>query len=331
MMQSCPPTARGSSAGSLAVWVQLDQIEIGDGTGLKTFHSDRDVLHMKQHFIPQFLLRAWSATNMDRKIEVFRLDKPNFPSKRMSPKSTAYEEALYSLPNAVSAGVELNPVETETMLAIDCEGAKVLRMLNSSGLKNIEPQELYTWAVFLNSLLFRTPEAVSWLRGRAPNHLRASLAERPEEYISIKEEVDPPRATDFFETYLPGYTEDFGILNLAGVIENKEYIQTLLNMRWSSFDLSGENNHLILADRPCILTAGIDNPDLMVILPIGPHKVFIATREERVVHSIGRLTRKEILTRINEESLKTAKQRIYALNAQPRRFIQNRLTRQKTL
>jgi hypothetical protein len=51
---------------------------------------------MRHHYVPQFLLRAWAETMPDKKVEIHRLDRPDLPSSRHSPKYTAYEENLYA-------------------------------------------------------------------------------------------------------------------------------------------------------------------------------------------------------------------------------------------
>ncbi len=282
---------------------------------------------VKHHFIPQFLLRAWADTKGDKKVEVFQLNLPCHPSSRTNPKFTGYEDNLYTLSKPIVAGVNQQAVEKKLLQRIDSEGARVLRMLSTSGFADLEPKDLGDWAYFIVSLLFRTPDAVSWLRTEAPNHLRASLSDRPEEYESKAEIYDPSTLTDFVEKHLPGYIEDFGMISLDKVICDRDRVQKLLQMKWSLRDFSGQENHLLLADRPCILTTGIDDPDLVIVLPIGPWKMFIAAKDEQVVHSMGRQHPKELLTWINEISLSQAEQRVYARDASPRRFIFNRLTK----
>jgi hypothetical protein len=52
---------------------------------------------MRHHYVPEFLLRSWSETTADKKVEVFRLDLNDLPSNRHVPKYTGYEHDLYAL------------------------------------------------------------------------------------------------------------------------------------------------------------------------------------------------------------------------------------------
>ncbi len=91
--------------------------------------------------------------------------------------------------------------------------------------------------------------------------------------------------------------------------------------------IGAQRNHLLFADRPCIFTTGIDDPDLIVALPIGPWKAFMATKTDRVASIIRQQRPQNLLMQINESSLSQAKQRVYARDASPRCFISNRLTK----
>ena len=84
-------------------------------------------------------------------------------------------------------------------------------------------------------------------------------------------------------------------------------------------------NDLFLADQPCIFTMSIDDADLVIALPIGPRKAFMATKSEHVATIMRRQRPKDLLMRINESSLNQARVRVYARDSSPRRFICNRL------
>ena len=280
---------------------------------------------MKHHFIPQFLLKAWASTTEDKKLEVFRLDLPHFPSSRRTPEYTGYEENLYTLTEPVVADVRQQSAETDFLQCVDSDGARVLHKLNTTGFTDLRPQDQVIWAYFIESLLFRTPDAISWLRDMARNILEASLNENPEEYDTIAETCDPHTLADFVEENFPGYIENFGIMSLGKLVCDQERVDKILRMRWWLLDFSGQKSHLLLADRPCIFTTNIDDPDLIIALPIGPWKAFMATKTDEVANTIGQRRRQDLLMKINESSLSQAKQRVYARDASPRRFIFNRL------
>ena len=282
---------------------------------------------MKHHFVPELLLKSWSDTMTDKRIEVFRLDLPHLPSSRRGPKYTGYEENLYALTRPVVAGVDQQAVETNYLQRIDCEGARVIQNIGSNGLAALTPKDLVDWVFFMMSLRFRTPDAITTLRTEAPIVLKDSLDDRPEEYDAIADTFDPTTFVEYVEKIIPGYIENFGMMSLGKFICDQKYIQIILQMKWLLWDFSGQKNHLLLADRPCVFSTRIDNPDLIVALPINPWKAFVATKTDRVASILRQQQPKDLLMRLNESSLKQAKLRVYACNDSPRRFILNRLAR----
>ena len=283
---------------------------------------------MKHHFIPRFLLKAWADTTKDGKVEAFRLDLKHLPSSRMSPKHTGYEDNLYALTESVVASVEQQAVEKRFLQRIDSDGAGVLRKLNATGFGDVEPHDASSWACFIRSLLLRSPEVASWLRSKAPDVLRASLDERPEEYDSIAESLDPTTLSAFVDSKWPNYTNNYGMMSLGSLICNQQSVRKLLDMKWWLLEFSNHRHHLLLADRPCIVATDIDDPEF-VALPISPWKAFVATKTDRVARDIMYQRPKDLLRQINESSLNQAKQRIYARDASQGRFISNRLAKRK--
>ena len=280
---------------------------------------------MKHHHTPKFLLKAWANTTVDGKIETFCLDLPGHPSSRLTPRSTAYEHDLYALTQPHVAGIEQQSLETDFLQHIDNSAARVLRKLLTTGLAGLTQEDRCDWILFLMSLRQRTPDNALLLKKEGERYLKDSLDERPEEYSAISESSDPTTLGEFTELYVPGLIENFGIMMLRKLITNPEVGDKLLHMTWWLWYFKDQKNHLLLSDRPYIFTSGIDDPDLVVALPLGPKKVFMATKSDRVANIIRHLHPKDLLMRINESSLNQAQKRIYALDRSPHRFICKRV------
>ena len=103
----------------------------------------------------------------------------------------------------------------------------------------------------------------------------------------------------------------------------------MLRMKWRMWDFSYVPYELLLADRPCIFTSGIDEPDLVIALPIAPKKAFMATQSDDVDELMRRQHRRDFARNLNEFSVAQARVRIYAQDQSPARFIRNRLHRHR--
>jgi hypothetical protein len=285
--------------------------------------------NMRHHYIPQFLLRAWAETMPDKKVETFRLDLPHLPSSRHAPKHTGYEENLYALTMPVIAGMEQQAVERHLLRHIDDLAASVMRKLTSTGFTGLTPGDRSDWTRFLMSLRLRQPSIIQQLRTESSEYLEASLTDNPEEYDALAGTGDPPTLVKWTKMKYPGLIENFGMSFFHKLINNPEVGEKILRMKWWLWDFTREQNDLLLADHPCIFTKGIDDPELVIALPIGPRKAFMATKSDHVAAIMRRQRPKDLLTRMNESSLDQARVRLYALDTSPRRFICNRLVRRR--
>lgn len=284
---------------------------------------------MDHHYVPQFLLRGWAESSNDGRVEVFRLDLNHVPSSRKSPKSTGYEPDLYALSRDVVAGMDKQAIEKQFLRHVDNQGALVLQKLLDSGLHSLTSDDRICWARFLMSLRIRQPEIVRMLRDEAAHHLRDALSKQPEQYEELVELKDPPTLIDWTEKHYPGLIENVGLSFFHELVDNPTVGQKILQMRWWLWDFSNAPYELLLADHPCIFTAGIDDASLVICVPISPKKAFMTTQSQGVVDLMRQQQPKELAKRINEFSLTQARVRVYARDDSPARFIRNRRCRTK--
>lgn len=280
---------------------------------------------MKHHYIPQFLLREWSETTSDKKIEVFRRDLAGLPSSRRTPKFTAYEVDLYALSQQGVGSIEKNAVEKQFLRRVDGDAAHVLQKMKHQSIVNLDQDDRINWARFLMSLRIRQPDIVSQLRVEASEGLTAALNTEPERYDEIAGVEDPSTLLEWAEVHYPGLVENFGMTFFHELIDNEDIGRKLLSMIWAYVDLSSQDHDLILSDHPCIFTRGIDDPNLIVALPIGPKEAFIAVNSRKNLEFFQKQRPKILAARINESSVNQVRARAYARNLSPRRFLLNRL------
>ena len=231
---------------------------------------------MRHHYVPQFLLRAWSDGTPDKKIETFRLDLTHLPSSRFTPKHTGYEDDLYALSLPVVASMEQHAVEKHVLQHVDNLAARVRLKMEVSGLKSLSIDERSDWVRFVVSLRLRQPEMVLHLKNDATTHLRKTLRDSPGEYEALAESGEPPTLEEWTEQRFPGLIENFGLSFFHKLIADVDIGEDIFRMKWWLWDFSRTGRKLILADRPCILTSALKSPDCMLALPISPIKAFLA-------------------------------------------------------
>ena len=201
----------------------------------------------------------------------------------------------------------------------------MLHKMKAKGLDSLTEEDQVNWLYFVVLFRWRDPDAISTLDIEGTKHLRSSLNEQPDEYNEIAEASDPPTLVEWTAQNFPGLIENFGKLKLPEMARHPVLAEKVQSMRWWLYNFRDQDNHLLIADRPCIFTTGLDDPDLIIILPLGPRKAFMATKNDHTSDILKQQRPKDLLIRINESSLGQAQKYIWALDDSPRRFIANRL------
>ncbi|MBL8559180.1 MAG: DUF4238 domain-containing protein [Hyphomonadaceae bacterium] len=229
---------------------------------------------MRHHYVPQFLLRPWAEPNADKKVVVYRFDLPELRHSRWAPKAVGYEDDLYALTRERVAGMERHAIENRLLSHIDNAAATVRDKLLSRGLTTLTVEERCDWIRFLVSLRMRQPHMVAALKEGAATELRRSMATDPEEYEVHVGASDPPTLEAWAEQRYPGIVENFGLSFFHELVDSPVVGKKIFDMKWWVWDVASAGSELLLADHPCIFSAGIDDPDLLLAMPISPTKVF---------------------------------------------------------
>ena len=281
---------------------------------------------MDHHFVPKFLLRAWSEGASDGMFQEFRLDIDGLPTKRRVPKATAFKDNLFALTKPEVAGMSQQAIETDLMSRIDNYAAPVRVKMEQHGLKRLSNTERQHWVRFLLSLRVRQPEIISQIRTEGTHNLRQNLLDAPEQYEALAEEDDALTLDEWVEQHYPGLIENFGLSCIPKLVDNREVGTKILYLRWWLWDFCNAKHEPILADNPCIFTGDIDAPELIVALPISPTKAFLATRGDLTAAKLRQQSPSTLVVKLNESSVLQARERVYARTDAPKRFIENRLT-----
>ena len=292
---------------------------------LVAFGKMRGPPEMRHHFVPQFLLRAWSEGANDGTLQEFRIDLEGLPTARRVPKATGFRKDLYALTKLEVAGMSKQAIETNLMSRIDNYAAPVRVKMEQDGLKSLSNMERQDWVRFLMSLKVRQPDVVNQIRMEGARNLRQSLSESPEQYEALAEDDDAPTLEEWAELEYPGLIENFGLSAFPKLVDNGKIGTKILRLRWWIWDFSSAKHELLVSDNPCIFTGDIDAPELIVALPISPTKAFLATRGDRTAERLRQQSPGELVVRLNESSVYQAHERVYARTDAPTRFIANRL------
>jgi hypothetical protein len=185
---------------------------------------------LKQHYVPQFLQKAWAGSN--GKVTTFQLDLPHIPSSELAPEYTGYENDPWSLTKDEILGMKKDAVEKRVFGRIDSDASKVHQLLLNRGLTKLTTGERSEWTRFLMSLKLREPAQVELLKLEASETLRHSLRDNPEEFQALAKDSDNPTLEDWTEAKFPGLISNFGINLIAGLVDDEKAANLFFQMKW---------------------------------------------------------------------------------------------------
>ena len=282
---------------------------------------------MDQHHVPQFLLRAWGDGNPNGKVVAFRLDLAEVTSRSLAPRSTGYETDAWTLTSPIVAGEDEYVIETKTMQSVDDDAAKVRAKLMAKGVQSLTAEERCDWARFLTSLRARQPVFVEKIKSVGKSELLSHLAADPDQYLAIVGADDPPTLIEWAEKRVPGLIENFGLTNYPSLIDHADLVTKIINLRWLLLDVGKARYELLLSDNPCISIGKIDDPEVVITLPISPTRVFVACGGAQTAQNFIRAHPDKLVMLANESAINQASKRVYARTEDPGRFIENRVTK----
>lgn len=229
----------------------------------------------RDHYVPRFYLSRWAGSD-GKLARCQKIEQTReIHWKRVSPKEVAFERGLYG------------DLEEEFFKPLDNNSSQLLQLFDSEREERTKKLDLghpkhRLWAKYLLAQLIRTPSNLNRLIDQ----------------YSIK-----------------GIDRKTAIEQLPVVIENERAIKDLRSLEWI---ITGSNTdrELVTCDYPLIFRPDdLSNPRCVIILPLGPHSYFLATKRANIL-SMEKDPRK-MVGYINQETLKNARGRgrIFAANS----------------
>lgn len=223
----------------------------------------------RHHFVPKFYLKTWNA-NDGKGLWLYQRDfNGHVKFYRRPSKAVGYLDDLYTLYPATNHPALDHPpdsLEKQFFSILDDAAAKVHKKLILSGLKDISITERYDWALFLNSLIERSPSRIAQVEGE-------NLAE-----TIRKEFIEQWGHSEFLEKFdLDAMSRNSVRYVLIDRIKNSSFIKTLADMRWAIVHMPIKGEHFITGDKPIVINAGQNGQPIHCLsLPISPNKLFVA-------------------------------------------------------
>lgn len=234
----------------------------------------------RHHFVPQFLLKKWHATDGQGFWLYFRDAQNKLRTARRSAKSVAYMDELYTLRPDLPELRELgrpDALETDFFSAIDADAALVHQKLLQVEQAPLTPDDLRAWSRFLNSLMERSPSRIAEIeRMAAADDDIQALLRHP---VVAKLQEGPLRAD------LQALFRNSLLRTLKDFIDNEEHLSYFSSMRRVAIDIpASSDEHFLTGDAPLVLNVGASPaPIHLLTIALSPKRMLMMHQESDAV------------------------------------------------
>lgn len=282
---------------------------------------------MRHHYIPQFYLKQWiKPENQNRRIQCYKLQAGKVISRKIAPKSTAFEHDLYSRKNV--SGENIQAIEEKFFSPLDNEASKIHQQILNKGIQSITREQKLYFSVFIYYLFIRNPKHVK-------NIEKYSLEEQKKLLVKLED--------NFKETYKIDVQYYFDNNNLSKdffplALNNPDFcrpIKLISDMVWIVEDyttiLKSDGISLLTSDNPVTLNKFVNSNDIFNILnhprtyltfPLSPAKCLFIIQSTFPNIFIYQPKPKERLKEQNREIIRKCHKYVYAMDDQQKIFIE---------
>lgn len=233
----------------------------------------------KHHYVPVFYQRSWAAA--DGRLTQF--SKPYgdlVVARRVNPAESGYQRHLYSDAQSQADG----GLETSYFAAVDSGAAEVVQqMLVPDAIADVSDVHLERWARFVLSMTIRSSTNISAFNDGVRSLFETVKPDVMRLYAANGLASDEQLEAWQRELNGPAVSESLGIVR--GLLENSRILDRLLNMFWFVRHYRA-GVPILTSDHPVTMVNGLDEPEGVISMPIGPTAVFFAVNSDEMADRI---------------------------------------------
>lgn len=221
-------------------------------------------------------------------------------------------------------------MERNFMSRLDSEAADILKRLEDGlPLDRLSVGQRNAWSRFIWAQSIRTPSEIDQLKSAVKEAWEAGSQDLRENYLRNRSAKDPETYDDYLKLCDP-YTEDRLALSIAqSSIEHSAIIEIISNMYWRILDLSKSDFPLLTSDRPVWMTTTLLEADAGLLVPLGPNRLFAATRDIETMRNIISRRPTEYVKCVNKITVEHAVKFVFGVNDHMLNFVQKHFAKKR--
>jgi hypothetical protein len=276
---------------------------------------------ISHHFVPVFYLKAWARA--DGRVTRYYRPQKDVVASAIAPKNTGYEDHLYTLQGVPPDQQAF--LETNFFSPVDSAAAVAHQRLLAGELNDLKPQQRVDWARFMMSMQLRSPFSLGELQRLADYVMRPKLSAHDPDFSVAMKPGTNQTMYEWMQQHYPDVIAEAHKRFLPGLIDHESLGHHLINMFWGTLSCSSAAHSLLTSDRSFIRTRGWKDPNAVLIFPLSPSVLWVATNHPERMSSVVNTPRGKHVQMINGEIVRCAINFVIGVDASHLRFVERRL------
>lgn len=210
------------------------------------------------------------------------------------------------------------------MCNIDQKASDALLKIERNELELLTATDRLFWATFLISLMQRHPQQIARLKTDARAVMYKKALEFHDSYQRVRKPDDPATFSEWMrQAEDTGFFDTNSTMAIQHAITLPQTTSIICDFHWGVCTFAEDSHRLLTSDRPVIISNGFNLPNAYIALPIGPKKLFFASR----LNELGRnlCSMRGLAETSNDEIVRQAIEYVYGADDGQLLFVENRL------
>lgn len=271
----------------------------------------------RHHFIPEFYQRRWAGD--DGRVERFqRVETGKIVDRRVFPSEAGWEKDLYRDPRPALDEWRAQALELAVFKPIDDNAALALDAMLSDRKALRDNLIRHDWAIFLRSMLLRTPYQKAGTLATLERIWRE--ADASEKYAAMWQPGMPATATEYLELLNPNEAMESAFRLFAASLAADRTVRHIVSLPWRIFDSDAADFKLLLSDHPVVLVP-LETANGQIAMPLSPTKFLVAVGNPGIRARVDALPPKQAVRSVNKLVVQRAQHCVIASDTRQREFI----------
>lgn len=236
----------------------------------KTSHSQR------HHFVPRWYLEAWREPGTPGFWLYYRDPRGHIRLKKRPAAAIGYVDNLYSIkPDGLNFRKTISQeIEERFFAPIDAAACDVHRKIAANGVTALSHEDREVWALFVNSLIERSPRRLAEIEAQAAGIPDETIAEFKRKWPESA--LRPEMAAMLARIDKKAVVENGVRSAMTRYIFDSEFLKYVAAMEWLTIDLPSGQDHFLTGDSPVVINGGgQQSPIYLISMALSPGRLLV--------------------------------------------------------